>query len=333
MPRHASHSDALEYPVPRHVSRRLFLQVAGAAAILVAAGMAPTTEARGLRAPVRKRPKLGAPPISNLQSFHANAPYSYFHGFFNIRTPDEAASAAALGVNYVINYGDTSPASLDPDAPLGKALARYGMKSFLNIQDPYLQATCGGHPLDESGVRQFVARFKDSPLLAGYWTKDDDCSGSMGPAVLRIAQLIRSVDPNPHHLIMPGFGDSGSVYRNYRHGQGDVLGFYPYPAYSRGPAYEVPRMLHIVRARTPRGAHVPAFIGIYQDFATPPRRPVPSQSNILRQVQTYLHYGAVGVAGWGWEAVSETHVPANDPSMRPPVGAVTSYLRSHGYRG
>jgi hypothetical protein len=252
-------------------------------------------------------------------------PPGYFHAFFTVNSPEEAGQAAQLGVNYTIQYGATSAAAVDPTTTLGQALMRNGMRTFLNLENPFLTCANGSGALDEEGVRQLVARFKDSPLLAGYWTKDDDC-GDMRAAVLRLHDLIRAIDPHPGHRIIPGFGDATSVTRNYVHGQGDLLGFYPYPAYSRGPAVELPQMLAIVRARTPSGATPPPFVGIYQDFGNPPQRPVPSQSDIVSQAQIYLAHGAIGVAGFGWEADSESHVPANDTTLRAAVGAVSNML-------
>ncbi len=146
------------------------------------------------------------------------------------------------------------------------------MKTFLNVENPYLSCSAGHGQVDVAHVRALVGQFYQSPLLAGYWTKDDDC-GYEASAVRQMYQEIRSIDPDPHHLIMPGFSDAGSVNRNYAPGQADVLAFYPYPVYSGGPAYEVPRMLNIVRSRTPSGQQPPHFIGIYQAFARPPRRP------------------------------------------------------------
>ena len=90
-------------------------------------------------------------------------------------------------------------------------------------------------------------------------------------------------------------------------------------------------MLRAVRDRTPVGATPPPFIGIYQDFATPPYRPVPSVAEVVAQAQAYLDNGAAGVAGFGWEAPNESHIVANDPTLRQAVGAVSQWMTHHGY--
>ncbi len=261
---------------------------------------------------------------------NSHLPFGYFHAFFEVNTPAEVDQAAALGVNYTITYGDTSWSSADPASPMGKALARNGMKTFLNLEYPFLQCVNGYGSLDLDSVRNLVGKFHSSPLVAGYWIKDDDC-GDQSVAIVGFYNLIRSIDGDMSHLIMPGFGDAGSVARNYAHGCADLLGFYPYPAYSRGPAVETPDMLRIVRSRTPAGAQPPPFIGIYQDFATPPARPVLPVSNVLAQVKAYMDNGAAGVAGFGWEAPNETHVVGNDSTLRAAVGATTQWLAQNGY--
>lgn len=253
------------------------------------------------------------------------APAGYFHGCFTVNTPVEVERAAAAGINYTICYGWPSLESANPESALGKALARQGMKTFLNVEAPFLHCTAGVGHADLTHIRELVVRFHRSPLLAGYWIKDDDCGDERG-AVLAIANLIRSIDKDPSHLIAPGFGDSGSVQRNYVHGQGDLLGFYPYPEYDRGPAYEVPRMLQAVRERTPSGATPPPFIGIYQAFATPPQRPRLSITEIVDQARSYMALGAAGVTAYGWESGSELLAAANDATLRAGIGAVTGWL-------
>jgi hypothetical protein len=287
-------------------------------ATLLPGGGAITAQARSRR----KRhatPRPAPPP-----TYHG----PYFHAAFTVNTPAEVEQAASLGITHIINYVGSSWSSADLTSPLGQALARHGMKTFLNVENPFLSCSAGQGHVDVARLRALVGQFYQSPLLAGYWTKDDDC-GSEADAVRQIYHEIRSIDPDPKHLIMPGFGDAGSVNRNYAPGQADLLAFYPYPVYSRGPAYEVPRMLNIVRSRTPHGQQPPPFIGIYQAFARPPRRPVPSRSNILNQVYTFVRYGAAGVGAFGWESDNDTHVIGNDPSLRHAVAAVSSYLRGH----
>jgi hypothetical protein len=268
-------------------------------------------------------------PVGAPQRVPRRYPSGYLHAAFTVDTPEQVTQAAALGITHTICYAGTSWAAADPTTTLGAALQQHGMKTFLNVENPYLSCSGGQGRLDVLGVRALVGRFYTSPLVAGYWTKDDDC-GSEAEAVRQLYQEIRSIDADPTHLIMPGYSDAHSVDRNYMHGQGDVLGFYPYPAYSRGPAIELPRMLHIVRARTPHGLHHPPFIGIYQAFGTPPRRPVPSVQNMLWQARTFLDFGAAGLAAWGWEAGGiETHVVSNDSALQRGVGAASRYLAAH----
>jgi hypothetical protein len=255
----------------------------------------------------------------------ANAPLGYFHACFTVRSPEEVTQAAVLGINYTITYGSASLQSADPESALGQALTHYGMRTFLDLESPALACRDGKGQVDASRVREVVGRFCTSPLLAGYWTKDDDC-GDEGAAVLQLAQLIRMLDPDPHHLVLPGFADAASVARNYRHGQGDVLGFYPYPSGTRGPAVEVPQMLRLVRARTPSGAAPPPFIGIYQAFGIPPRIAVPTVAEVVRQVAVYRALGAVGVAAYGWESNGISHLPANDLTLRQAIAAVTQWM-------
>lgn len=276
---------------------------------------------RGQRV-VHKHGKHPAGPPSQPPKFN----HPYFHAAFTVNSIQDAELAASLGITHTIAYGNVSLASADPSSAMGQTLARLGMKTFLNVENPYLTCSHGQGQLDEQGVRDLVGRFYQSPVIAGYWTKDDDC-GSEASAVQRMYQLIRSIDPNPNHLIMPGFGDSGSVNRNYAPGQGDVLAFYPYPAYSGGPAFEVPRMLDIVRARTPRGQQPPPFIGIYQAFGNPPRQSTPSASAILNEVYTYVRYGAIGVGAYGMQGNA---VDIGDsPALRQAVADVSAYLHGH----
>jgi hypothetical protein len=318
-------------PTGRGLSRRDLLRY-GAGAVVLVGGvewLTQTPSGRAFARDLRSFALTAGSPAPAGTAAHApvtfHFPPGYFHAFFTVNSPEEATQAAVVGVNYTIQYGPTSAAAVDLTTTLGQTLARNGMKTFLNVENPFLSCANGSGVLDEQGVVQFVTRFKDSPLLAGYWTKDDDC-GAEAAAVLRLHDLIRAIDPDPRHRIMPGFGDAASVARNYAHGQGDLLGFYPYPAYSRGPAVELPQMLAIVRARTPSGATPPPFVGIYQDFGNPPQRPVPSQSDILSQAQVYLDHGAIGLAGFGWEADIESHVPANDATLRLAVSAVSNIL-------
>lgn len=255
---------------------------------------------------------------------HFNHPY--FHATFTVNSVQDAELAASLGINYTISYAQMSWASADPNSDIGQTLARLSMKTFLNVENPFLTCSHGQGQLDEQGVRDLVGRLHQSPLIAGYWTKDDDC-GYEANTVRQLYQLIRSIDPNPNHLIMPGFSDAGSVNRNYAPGQGDVLAFYPYPAYSRGPAVEVPRMLNIVRSRTPRGQNPPPFIGIYQAFGNPPRQPTPSSSAILDEVYTYVRHGAIGVGGYG---VQGNRVDiGNNANVQHAVANVSAYLHGH----
>jgi len=341
-PLHAIPSLALPEPLQAHhdapISRRDLLMRWGGAAAAGALGVgliSRTKPAQQAYAAVHKAVD-GAihspppPPAATAVPVNARLPLGYFHGFFEVNTPAEVDQAAALGVNYTITYGGWSWDSADVNEDMGKALLRNGMKTFLNVEWPYLKCINSYGALDLSAVRDLVGKYHKSPLVAGYWIKDDDC-GDVSVAVLGLYNLIRSIDTDPTHLIMPGFGDAGSVARNYAHGQADLLGFYPYPAYSRGPAGEVPDMVRIVKERTPAGATPPPFIGIYQDFASPPYRPVLPVSNVLDQVKAYMDNGAIGVAGFGWEAPNETHVVQNDDTLRQAVGATTGWLTQNGY--
>jgi hypothetical protein len=327
-----THDDS---PEATHRFSRRNLLTWGGAALAAAAGLgiiSQTKPAQSAFAALTHQPSQAVTATPQPSTNAAQSPFGYFHGCFEVNYPDEVDAVAALGVNYTITYGDWSWASADPTSAMGKALLRHGMKTFVNVEYPFLQCANGyGVVTGLDTIRNLVARFKDSPLVAGYWIKDDDC-GSEGVAILGLYNLIRSIDTNPQHYIMPGFGDAGSVSRNYTYGGGDLLGFYPYPGWSRGPALEVPDMLKIVQARTPAGQTPPPFIGIYQDFATPPVRPILPVANVLDQVQVYLHHGAVGVAGFGWdEAPPETYVARNNATLRAAIPAVTQWLADNGY--
>ncbi len=315
---------------PRLSRRELLLRWGGAAAV-GAVGLAWLSQTAPARRAVGALLQSGAAPAQTVApAVPSLLPFGYFHACFEVNTPAEVAKAAALGINYTITYGDASWSSADPASAMGKALARYGLKTFLNLEYPYLQCASGYGQLDLGPVRDLVTRLRDSPLVAGYWIKDDDC-GDESVAVLGLSQLIRSIDTNPAHVIIPGFGDAGSVARNYADGQGDVLGFYPYPAYSRGPAVETPDMVRIVRERTPPGKKPPPFIGIYQAFGTPPARPVPSPTGIVAQAEAYMANGAAGVAAFGWEAPNESQLIGNDATLAQGVAQVTAWLGQHGY--
>jgi prophage maintenance system killer protein len=257
-------------------------------------------------------------------------PAGYFHTLFSLNTAQEVEQAAALGVNFTMCYGYASQASADLTTQMGQAMARNGMRTFLTMLD-FLKAHNGAVTLDTAGAAALVTRYKDSPLLAGYWIKDDDI-GDERATVMALRNLIRSLDPNPHHVIVAGFADANSVQQNYVHGLADALGFYPYPAFSRGPAVELPDMLRIVRARTPAGAVSPPFVGIYQAFGTPPARPVPSESDVVAQVQTFVANGAAAIAGFGWEVATESHAPSNDANLRQAIQTVGDWLKLNGAR-
>jgi hypothetical protein len=327
-------------PERRRFSRRDLLTWGGAA-LAAAAGLGilsqtkPAKQALAALGSGSGKGATSAPtPVPTAASAAPKLPFGYFHACFEINSEVDAAAAAKLGINYTIAYANASWNSADPTTSIGQTLLHYGMKTFVNLEYPYLVCSDSyGHVTNLEQVRNLVTQFKDSPLTAGYWIKDDDCTytGDEQVALVGIYNLIREIDPNPTHLIMPGFGDAGSVYRNYAHGCGDLLGFYPYPAYSRGPALEVPDMLQTVRERTPPGAQPPPFMGVYQVFATPPIRPAPSESDILGQVQAYMANGAAGIAGFGWHAPNESLIIANYPPFYQAVGAVTQWLEQHGY--
>ena len=321
---------------PHHLSRRELLAWGGAALAAVA-GLGIISQTKAAKSALTVITHQGGPlatpvPTATAPTRATTLPFTYFHACFEVNTPAEVDVVAALGINYTITYGDWSWASADPTTPMGKALLRHNMQTFVNVEYPFLQCPGGyGYVSQLDKIRDLVVRFKDSPLTAGYWIKDDDC-GDEGVAILGLYNLIRSIDTNPAHLIMPGFGDAGSVNRNYAYGSADLLGFYPYPAYSRGPALEVPDMLRVVRDRTPAGATPPPFIGIYQDFASPPYRPILPVSNVIEQVKAYMANGAVGVAGFGWdEAPPETYVASNNATLAAAVPAVTQWLTQNGY--
>jgi hypothetical protein len=325
------------HDVPRRFSRRRALQVAGGL-LVGAVGLDVLGHTQPIEAAFTSLAAFAqAFPAPKPTAAAALSPLAgYFHGCFEVNTPAEVATVAALGVNYTITYGGWSWASADPQDPMGKALARHGMRTFLNVEYPYLQCNSSGqgYLTDMAAVRNLVRQFRDSPLLAGYWIKDDNCSQTQYGEVnvLReLHQLIREIDPNPAHLIMPGFGEAYSVALNYQPGYADLLGFYPYPGWSRGPAVEIPEMLRIVRDRTPAGQTPPPFLGIYQAFATPPIRPILSVATVLANVATYIAEGAMGVAAFGWDqAPPETYVARNNATLAAAIPAVTQWLKAHG---
>jgi hypothetical protein len=332
-------NDGADEPEQRRWSRRDVLTWGGAA-LAAAAGLGILSQTKPAKQALAA---LGHAPASAITPTTAAAtatgaapkwPFGYFHACFEINSASDAEAAAKLGINYTIAYSQTSWDSADPTTAIGQTLLRHDMKTFVNLEYPYLVCTDSyGHVTNLEQVRNLVAQFKDSPLTAGYWIKDDDCTytGDEQVALVGLYNLIREIDPNPAHLIMPGFGDAGSVARNYAHGCGDMLGFYPYPAYSRGPALEVPDMLKTVLDRTPAGMQPPPFMGTYQVFATPPIRPAPSVSDVVGQVQAYMANGAAGIAGFGWHAPNESLIIANYPPFYQAVGAVTQWLEQHGY--
>ena len=90
-------------------------------------------------APATPTPVVGAPAVQGT----GKSPLGYFHAFFEVNTPAEVEQAAALGVNYTITYFEASWASADVNDPLGKALLRHGMKTFVNLEYPYLKCVNG----------------------------------------------------------------------------------------------------------------------------------------------------------------------------------------------
>ena len=296
----------------RHLTRRELL-AAGGATVAVMTGC-------GLMG--RMLPALQTQSAPHTPS---RFPLGYFHGLFLVERPDEVELAARLGITHTICYGHTSIDSADPSTALGQALARHGMKTLLNMID-FLHAEDGRVQLDVAGAAALVGRLHNSPLLAGYWTKDDDL-GDERAAVVQLHRLIRAVDPNPAHLVVPGFGDADSVQRNYAPGQADVLGFYPYPAYSRGPAIEVPAMLRVVDERTNVDAVPPPFVGIYQAYSNPNHGSIPDVNAVLEQAQLFLSFGAIGLIGFSMETGTEAFAVINDATLREAVSQVSQMLR------
>lgn len=314
----------------RTISRRSFLRKGTGSYVSLLGIIGSMTIAETSLSVINSRVVHASPDPVPTVPLNPAARFGYFHGAFTVNSLADVEQAAASGINYVMNYGDSSVAAADPSQPLGQALLRHRMWTFLNLEAGALSCTNGTGTVDTERVTNLVSLYQHSPLVAGYWIKDDDC-GDERQAVLHIARIVRSIDTNPAHLLIPGFGDAGSVQRNYADGMADVLGFYPYPAYSRGPATEVPEMLQIVHDRTPGGKTPPPFIGIYQAFANPPDRPLLSMGDVLVQAQVFLDHGAAGLMAFGWEADTESQVASNTPLIQQEIQAVTQLLIRNNY--
>ena len=182
-------------------------------------------------------------------------------------------------------------------------------------------------------IRDLVLRFRDSPLTAGYWIKDDDCTdtGDEQVALIGLYNLVRSLDPNPQHYIVPGFGDAGSIARNYAHGCCDLIGFYPIRRIAVAPRRDARHAGDGARphARWPDARALHRHLSGLRLAGI--CRPVFARQQRRDQVATFIADGAVGIGGFGWNAPNESHIAANDKTLRDAVGAVTQWLITHGY--
>lgn len=236
------------------------------------------------------------------------------HSAFIASTPNDVDIAAQAGMSFIINYGQTSQDALNPSTDLGKAFIKHNIKSLLDVhylighEMNYKKGDCYWGDTNTQALKNLVLQYHNNPILGGYWTKDDDLGCDMKPALLQMYKIIRSIDRNPRHIVMPGFGVTSSM-SNYADGVGDILAFYPYPAYNEGLTVEqhVINMLEAVKKATPPGKTQPPFIGVYQAFAaTGPspcdasRQPIPilSQQEMIDSVKVFMEYGAIGVSAF-----------------------------------
>ncbi|MGH7245366.1 MAG: hypothetical protein ACREGI_00340, partial [Candidatus Levyibacteriota bacterium] len=155
---------------------------------------------------------------------------------------------------------------------------------------------------------------------------------SSANAAKTIYHTIRSIDTDPTHIVIAGYGEIRNMWE-YEDGVADMLGLYPYPAYNaESVEKELQQMLAIIKAKTPPGKSPPPWIGIYQAFwSTPPKKSIGrlSTAEVLNDVQLYMKYGASGVVAFSIGAPSDVNMTAyNDPVVQSQITAVSNWLNT-----
>ncbi len=281
------------------------------------------------------------------------------HGAFIVHNSADVDFAAQNGISYVItyNWGDTtwSPGGLDtPNAfdltsdglGYGTELVKNNIKTYLDLHG-FITYQNGNCAFDQTGATDLINKYYQSPVLGGYWIKDDDVQQSgtgvycdMKPALSELHQLIRSIDPNTGHIIMAGYGEPVGIQHNYAYGIADVYAFYPYPAYDGNNVISYIDQMAQSLKDAAKAANKPTepFVGVYQAFwsdgnPTPngqsKRFNAPTSSDILTDVREFFKDGAIGVVAFSIGVPEDVNkVADNDAGMAAIVQAVQNCIQT-----
>lgn len=263
------------------------------------------------------------------------------HGVTSVYTAADLDQAHTYGFEYVLPYyASIGETPTDVTTAYGQALQRNNMKVIIDVTNygppnskPWLY-DCGANGKivpNISFLTNMVNKNKNSPLTLGYWTKDDDyricADNNMADAMKLVYQTIKTLDPNPNHYVIAGFGGAYSIKANYQPGEVDVIGYYAYRAWNRSDYVcngagtddqimdcEINQLNSIVQARTPAGQTPPVWIDMYQAYYTNTIEP-PDQ--LKYDIQKSIAGGAVSLIAFAWDKASGVdHIIKNDTGLQ-----------------
>ncbi len=274
------------------------------------------------------------------------------HGAFIASSVSDVDLAAQNGMSYIISY---DPSVFAAGSSVGQALLAHNMKAYMTLFSAisYQPGTCVITSGDLQNAKNLITNNYQSPIFGGYWIKDDDVRDSAGnycdmkPALQQLHDLIRSIDPDPSHLILAGYGEPVGLQHNYTYGIADVIFFYPYPHYDGGTANVantlIPQMAQLVQQdQLPTGKTPPPIVGVYQAFegqrysfsdCHTPIADVVEQlqpSDIDAVLQAYQQIHVTGVAAFSMGPACDVHQTAgNDPAMLSLVQEAWSWIQKN----
>ena len=199
----------------------------------------------------------------------------------------------------------------------------------------------GRYILFEDGLRNWMARNKNSSNLWGVWIMDD-FKGDQMHAMQHAYRIIKEEDvdeeDNPlGHVVVAGFNHPGAVVDNFAADLCDAVGLYVYPSYwGRYLHNEIEqwlsRMLPIIEERDPGTP----FIGVFQGFEDreAPRlyRPTPTPLQMRQQVLDFAGYAPAGLMFYNWRRTENANEAgsfgmANLPALRAESEEIARELR------
>lgn len=274
------------------------------------------------------------------------------HGVAAVYTAADIDKAHTFGFEYVLPYyagiGETPT---DVNSDYGKALIRNNMKVIVDVTNygppnsrPWLYDCVNGKIVpDLNFLTRMINKNKNSPLTLGYWIKDDDyhicADNTMSNAMKQVYQTIKTLDPNPNHYAIAGFGGAYSIKANYQPGETDIIGYYPFRAWNRSDYVcngagtdrqimdcEISQLNSLLKARTPTGQTPPPWIDLYQAYYTNTIEP---PAELTYDVQQAISGGAVSLLAFAWDTASGVdHVIKNDTGLQGEVTMINNLSKT-----